>query len=355
MILSEFDAAAILADPGYIATLYENEASTFAEQLGPANAAGDLTDPLLASAFAAICAYELKPYGNEIPGVVDLQGLLDEPSLACDDYVRLTMWLMQQMPECQSVDVAAVGWNGGAIGDHAELFVSDGNESILLDPTIGLVARYASFDTLVSGIPTTDFASFFEAPSPDPWQLTQFNREVVDALQNGLYRPTDMYYYYTSLADLNASGATLTQAEAAFCQTLIKSGALPSQTPFESVLSFISNNADLFGSAASAIAEEPAIQNEATTISSVQQDPLTFSLGAGQNFMAQAVANEAAGIEMAFGIGAADAGLLGAVLVLGGLAAAYDGNTGASTLQDIENSLTPDAFQALVASITASS
>lgn len=206
MILSESDKAAIIADPSYIETLYEDRWSAFDAQLGPVDTAGDLSNPLLASAYAAMCGYELKPYGNELPGVVDLQGLLAEPTLACDDYVCLAMWLMKEMPQCDSVDAVAVGWDGGAVGNHAQLLVSDGSETLLLDPTIGLVVRHTSYDDIVSGIPTTDFKSLFEPPPlPDPWQLAQFNDTVIVAVSQGLYGPMDALYYYTSLEYLQAS------------------------------------------------------------------------------------------------------------------------------------------------------
>jgi hypothetical protein len=225
------------------------------------------------------------------------------------------------------------------------LFVSDGNETLLLDPTVGLVVRNTSYDDILSGTPTNDFASFFTAPSPvDTWDMTDFNAAVIHAVQSGLYTPGDATYYYTSLQDFNSAPGSLTQDEAAFRRGVVDSGALPSQTPFESMLSFMRQNTDLFDAAASAVAEQPAIVNEARTAASMGQAPLDFALDAGAAAMGQALNAEAATIASPT-VGPAEAKLISSVLVLGGLAAAYDDLTGGDTFQDVADTLTPEALQ----------
>jgi hypothetical protein len=279
-------------------------------------------------------------------GVTDLKGLMASPTLACDDYVRLTLWLMQQMPETASVDVTAVGWDEGAVGDHAQLLVSDGNETLLLDPTVGLIVRHTSYDDIIHGVPTTDFVSFFNAPPKqhDPWQMNDFNSEVIDAVQNGRYQPGDAIYSYTSLQAFNDAGSSLSRAESEFSQALINSGALSSQTPFCSVLSFINNNTNLFESASAAFAEQPAPQNEAEFAVQADQKPMTFALNSPS--IGEPVGREANLVATAFGTDSGTANLIGAVLTLGGLAAAYDNFTGDHTVQNLEGSLTPGRLAA---------
>jgi hypothetical protein len=340
MILSDSDKSALISDPSSINTLYGNEWQDFAQQMGAADANGDLSDPLLASAFAAIAAYELKPYGNEPVGVTDLHGLLTAPALACDDYVRLTLSLMQQMPETASVDIEAIGSDNGAVGNHSQMFVSDGNETLLLDPTIGLIVRHTSYDNIMQGVPTTDFASFFEAPpAPDPWQMRAFNCEVINAVENGLYQPGDAIYRYNTLQEFNTAGLGLTPAEAEFSQALIHSGALTSQTPFSSVISFISDNTDLFEAAAADFAQRPAMQNEAQLAVEANQRPVVFALNAPS--IGEPVGREANLIAAQFATDGGSANLIGSVLTLGGLAAACDNLTGGQALQNMEHSLAP--------------
>jgi hypothetical protein len=119
-------------------------------------------------------------------------------------------------------------------------------------------------------------------------------------------------------------------------------------------LSFIQTHADLFDAAASVIAEQPAMINEAGAVSFAGQRPLRFALDAGASFMGFVEDGEATAIQSTFGIAPADAELLGTVLALGGLAAAYDGLTGANTLQHIQNTLTPHKLSSLVNAISSS-
>ena len=86
-----------------------------------------LTDDDLKIVFATILAHELAPYGNS--SVVDFDRLLSEPQLDCDNYAALAghiSALMGVLSE-RSVKFYVVGFDGGAVGNHAQIFyVRDG-------------------------------------------------------------------------------------------------------------------------------------------------------------------------------------------------------------------------------------
>src|SRR5678816_1427279 len=95
--LSSASHQEIIADPAIIETYYVQSWRTFATDLGSVDYGLSLGGSILPVAFAAIVAWDLKPYGPE-PGV-DLQSILAAPSLACDDYVRLAWYLTGYMPQ----------------------------------------------------------------------------------------------------------------------------------------------------------------------------------------------------------------------------------------------------------------
>ena len=204
--LSPAGIAAIIAAPSSMASYYINNWHSFATDLGGADTNYTLDSPLLASAFASAYAWGLKPYGPEPTTGVDLTTLLNAPSLACDDYVRLALYFMQLIPQTSAVNVAAVGWNGGAVGNHSQLFVSDSSgETVLLDPTIGLVWRDATYNQVTSGtpLPASKMHSFY-AEYGGSQSIAAFSATVIAALTNGSYKPSDALYYCASLDFFNA-------------------------------------------------------------------------------------------------------------------------------------------------------
>lgn len=190
----------LIADPSLIETYYVQLWRTFAGDLGPLDAGMWIGSSMLPVAFAAIVAWDLKRYGPE-PYQVDLASILASPTLACDDYVRLTWYFTQFMPQVTWMPAAtmvAIGVNGGAVGNHAQMMISAGPQgSLLLDPTIGLIAR-TNFNDLFRGVPIapTSIASFerYNADSLDSFRAT-----VRGALINGSYRPGDLLYYVKTL------------------------------------------------------------------------------------------------------------------------------------------------------------
>lgn len=200
--LSASSLAALNANPALVETYYGNTWQQFAHDLGMVDANMHLGSSLLPVAFAAICAFDLKAYGAE-PSATDLPSLLASPTLACDDYVRLAWWFTTMMPQVNwaPAKIAALGWDKGAVGNHAQMMVTDGSYTLLLDPTVGIVAQI-SYDSLLSGKVGAPLTSFWAYHPERP--IGAFEQTVRTAILQGHYTPSDALYYVDSLPRYNA-------------------------------------------------------------------------------------------------------------------------------------------------------
>lgn len=187
----------IIANPSVIATIYNNFWPAFGNNIAPLN--GSINSQLFATAFASTVAWNLKPYGPEKSGVVDLPGILAEPTIACDVYVMLAYYLAQLIPQANGTKFTFLGWNGGAVGNHAQMLASANGQSILLDPTVGLMALNVTYDSLASGkpVPVNNVVSLFTKFGGTP-SIAGFSATVQDAVINGKYKPSDALYYFSS-------------------------------------------------------------------------------------------------------------------------------------------------------------
>jgi hypothetical protein len=196
------------ANPAYVQQLFNAVSAQFRGDIGGADQNGTLSTPLVAACFACVCAFDLKPYGPEPSTGVDMATLLGAPALACDDYVRLTLEFMKRLSQCAGLTVAAVGWNGGAVGNHAQLFVTDPSvsETMLLDPTIGFLARDVTYDMVASGkpCPAATMSSFLARTGRNDPNISSFSVTVETAVCYGQYKPSDAFFYCSSLAALDA-------------------------------------------------------------------------------------------------------------------------------------------------------
>jgi hypothetical protein len=201
--LSAATHAAIIANPASIETYYEQARPTFKTNLGNVDLNSDIPNGLLAVAFAAIAAWDLKPYGNNPVGK-DLQSLLNAATLACNDYVLLTWYLCGFMPEAVGVNIVALGWNGGAVGNHAQMLAADPATgiSLLLDPTVGIVARGCTYNSLLRGVgvPGSQRMASFAAYNSYVGSTGAFTDEVFNAINGGQYKPSDALYYVDQLS-----------------------------------------------------------------------------------------------------------------------------------------------------------
>jgi hypothetical protein len=184
------DVTRIVNAPHQITKLYARYRREFQAVLGATFATMD--DESLKFAFAGILAYHLKPYGQS--SAVTLAQLVRSPTLKCDSYAMLTVRLFRLLQVHTKLHVAFVGWDGDAVGNHIQLFVTGGGFGILVDPTVGIIAK-TTFDDVARGapVPQSSLADFDFRPD-----IAAFHAKVSSALLNGDFRPHNLLYYYTS-------------------------------------------------------------------------------------------------------------------------------------------------------------
>lgn len=153
-----------------------------------------LTEDQKRVAFVSFLAYALAPYGPSRS--VTLEDLLADPAMDCDNYALLTGFFARMFVG-ESVELKFAGFDGGAVGNHAQLFVGMNGEQLLLDPTIGLVAAIG-FDDVLMGKPLPPDRVRIFRQHDDP-RIDPFAQKVTAAVLNGDYRPSDMLYYFHTL------------------------------------------------------------------------------------------------------------------------------------------------------------
>jgi hypothetical protein len=137
--------------------------------------------------FAMAVAHALAPYGNST--AMTLEDLLEEDQLDCDNYALLTGYLIGEL-DLPEDSYYIVGFDHGAVGNHAQSFLVIGGKEILLDDTIGLVADI-DVASLLAGqkVPTDKMVLMYAYDDP---YILLFAQRVMDALENGEYEPSDV-------------------------------------------------------------------------------------------------------------------------------------------------------------------
>jgi hypothetical protein len=74
--------------------------------------------------------------------------------------------------------------------------------SLLLDPTVGLVARGVTYDSLLQGVgvPGTKMMASFASYNSYPGSSGYFTQEVFNAVNGGQYKPSDALYYVNDIS-----------------------------------------------------------------------------------------------------------------------------------------------------------
>jgi len=182
---------AVIADPrGYLPTLYSNKRSTFISDLGGSFASAP--EALLRTAFAAILSFDMKPYGTS--NALTLTDCLMATSLDCDNYCVLAGEFARILG---GADPAMVGWNGGAVGNHAQMLADANGEHLFCDPTIGFVALDVTLSGLCRGYaPSTGrYKSFFSYNASRAPDESSFDATVENAVIKGSYMASDILYF----------------------------------------------------------------------------------------------------------------------------------------------------------------
>ena len=168
--------------------LYDGCVGEFRAKLGPEFA--DLGDDALRYAFASVVAYYSAEYGAF--GDYSLDGLVRAWALDCATYVALT-WHLARVSGANVTYAHPVGWDGAGVGNHAQMAYERPGQQLILDPTIGLVARAALSD-LFNGaaVAPERMVSFAKAQGDHP----EFRVMVIDSLYRGMFSEAASIYLH---------------------------------------------------------------------------------------------------------------------------------------------------------------
>lgn len=142
--------------------------------------------------LAMVVAHRFLPYGGST--ATEWEDLISEEQLDCDNYVALMYHFLgaELRP-----GIRFVGFEGGAVGNHAQIFYvgSDIARPMILDPTVSAFT-FQSLDELLMGQkPANGVFMVNQRIVTEPF-LNRFYSKVGDALTDGLYRPSDLLYFY---------------------------------------------------------------------------------------------------------------------------------------------------------------
>jgi hypothetical protein len=178
--------------PACIEIAFQKAQSELRQVLGPAFAG--LGERELQYAFCTVVSHALAPYGEN--NALRFPELLLSPALNCSNYGLLAVYLARSFPRADDHDlrIRFVGWAGTTIDNHQMLFLdrADGSRSLLLDPTLGLIAL-TNFDAVASGQAVPPGRMVLFAPSVD---RAVFEKSVLTALREGRLRPSDLLFYF---------------------------------------------------------------------------------------------------------------------------------------------------------------
>jgi hypothetical protein len=182
----------IRQQPAHIEATFHKCRDELVQALGPAFA--DLRERELQYVFCAVVSHTLAPYGES--NAICLPDLLQAPALNCSNYGLLAVDLARSFKDQADEDlrVRFVGWAGPTLDNHQTLFLDrgDGRHSLLLDPTVGIVAM-TDFNSVASGKAVPDGRLVLFGP---PVGRPVFEAGVLAALREGRLRPSDLLYYF---------------------------------------------------------------------------------------------------------------------------------------------------------------
>ena len=165
-----------------------------------------MSDEMFALVFTTIFSYENASYravGDPLPNpkVFQLRSLLAAPKLVCTEYCYFAHHLYRLIYPKQRVDaleILIVGWDHGIFGNHSQIIVRDRDQSWLLDPTVGIIAR-TDLASLLDGMPVASSAivDFSRRSETSPYLegvMTRFREKIRQALTSGAYPLSDFLY-----------------------------------------------------------------------------------------------------------------------------------------------------------------
>lgn len=152
---------------------------------------GPIGDDALRAILSTIIAANFADYGNS--SAITFEDIANSDFLNCGNTILLAGYLYGSKER----SLRSIGFDGGKIGNHAQLYYNNGTQ-LLLDPTIGLIAK-TSFDDLLRGVPVPkDQIRVFSIKAKN---IDLFRQKVYLAVLLGQYHPSDFMYMHETLQD----------------------------------------------------------------------------------------------------------------------------------------------------------
>jgi hypothetical protein len=150
-------------------------------------------DGALRAILATVVAANFAEYGAS--SAASYEEISKSSQLNCSNANYLVGYLLGGL---ESENLKPIGFDGGFIGNHAQLLFNDNGKTVLLDPTAGIIAK-TSFNDLLRGVPLDKKS--IRAFSIRAKRINSFREKVYVAINHGKYLPSDFMYMHESLAE----------------------------------------------------------------------------------------------------------------------------------------------------------
>lgn len=159
-------------------------------------------DESLRAVLATVVAANFAEYGAS--SALSFEDIKNSSHLNCANTLFLVGYLLDAF---DSENLQPIGFDGGAIGNHAQLLFKGSGETLLLDPTAGLIAK-TNFDDLLRGVPVSQSKIRTFSIKDKSKSINSSRERVYIAIQRGKYQPSDFMYMHESLAELKSRGSS---------------------------------------------------------------------------------------------------------------------------------------------------
>ncbi|MBR0800497.1 hypothetical protein JQ615_34535 [Bradyrhizobium jicamae] len=159
---------------------------------------GDVDDEVIRIVLATIVAANFANYG--VSSAISFDGIRQSKDLNCGNTILLAGYLFGTL---ESSKIRPIGFDGGDVGNHSQLLYLGEHETILLDPTTGLVAQ-TDFNDLLRGVPVSE--NKIRSFAIKDKTIETFRQKVYLAVRDGEYEPSDFMYMHKTLAELATEG-----------------------------------------------------------------------------------------------------------------------------------------------------
>ena len=140
---------------------------------------------------ATIVAHNFAPYGGS--AALNYEEIINEAVLDCDNYAALLAHLVNSKI---TDEINFLGFEGGQVGNHAQVYFNRINNEMVLDPTTSSIT-FADYESLFESSHSPRRVFVFNRQQNN--SLTSFYENVDHSLSRSLYKPSDILYYYFNL------------------------------------------------------------------------------------------------------------------------------------------------------------